>query len=409
MPNFADYFNFKKKRELKALRTARLKRLEDSKPVSLRNRLNNPYFHQPKKQISDLKSWFTHDEGWVYLAIIGIILTVGLYLIFGLGWFTINTINISGNDYISKEEINTAMQNVLSQKKLWLIPNHNYFIFSERDAESALQASFNNKFALENLEINKKFPHTVNIVIKERIPGLTWVTQGKYYYIDPQGVITTVLDNADAVDAKFPKIYDENNLPAELEKQVVSTAIISFIFNLAAELPQKSNLQIINYNIPLIQCQEKEYVMEKILAAEIAAEENEQLKTEKKAIQERFKAGDISIEQSLELLEALNDTSRLDLNLNSNKNANINALHDKVTWEAIYKPVDCNFVEVNSEIHVVVSSKKEAKKTLELYFDAKLDQVTQLNNLQEVLKQKIDDLSKIQYIDLRFPDRVIYK
>lgn len=57
----------------------------------------------------------------------------------------------------------------------------------------------------------------------------------------------------------------------------------------------------------------------------------------------------------------------------------------------------------SSRVHLVTEG------GLEIYFESTKDLVSQLHNLKLALENKIKDLKKIQYIDLRFDDRVYYK
>ena len=416
MQRFANFFNFNKKKKLRELRQERWDRLDEQKPKKLRERLNNPYFASKKRIPRDgekiefnLKK-FLKNEGWVYLSIIGVFIALSGYIIFGTGFLTLNQVQVQGNENITEDELKGLVGDVLASKLLYIVPLNNFLTFQPASAEALIYDEISNQFALEDLEITKKFPHTVEVIIDERIPGLTWSTQNKLYYIDPEGYITQSLASEDKADEQYPKIIDQNDQNAEMDEQVISAELIDFILLLEDNLTEVTHLGIEAYSIPQIQCQEKEYIMEKVFIEEISDTEDEETKAKKKEVQEKFKAGEIDVDESLEMLEQIK-TEEKKKNKKKKKNTNENEDEDdgpqeSVIWEAVYKPVECDFIKINTEINVLVP---EEDGGFEIYFDSKLDLDQQLNNLNSLINEKIDDRSKITYIDLRFPDRIYYK
>ncbi len=399
---FAKFLSSDKEKELQAIRQARRQRIEDDRPKALRTRLNNPYFQREEtpRIDKDFKKWFLNGEGWVYAGIIIIIFGALGYLAFGSGFLTVNNIQIQGTENLSQEEIQGLAQETLDSKFLKLIPLNNYLTFRPVKVEAAIYDNLENQFALESLEVAKKFPHTVEISIKERVPGLTWVAdKNEFYYIDPEGVISQSIPAEEDLDENYPKIYDPNKVEVELDQQVVSEELVNFVLQVENKLPQETHLEIESYNIPQIQCQEKEYIMERVFAEEIAGEENLETKNKKKDIQEKFKSGEIDVDESLELLENINNQDPESPDEGNKKEDKPEA----VVWDVVYNPVDCDFVAINSEINITTT------EGFEIYCDSKLDLDMQINNLNSVLNEKIDDSAQINYIDLRFPDRVYYK
>jgi hypothetical protein len=65
--------------------------------------------------------------------------------------------------------------------------------------------------------------------------------------------------------------------------------------------------------------------------------------------------------------------------------------------------VKCDYATVTRDISVVT------QQGVAIYFDTSLDLELQLNHLKQVLSSDIDDVSTIEYIDVRFTDRVYYQ
>lgn len=388
-----NFFRFNKKKRIRALR------LEQEKNKKNEPRFANPYF--PKEHIQkeekpkDFKTFFLKKDGPAYTGIIFLLAACSLYIIFGTKYFYLKNIDIQGNKNITQEEIKNLLDNYLNQKKFYIIPNNNWFTINGEKAASTIKEGITNKFALAELSLDKKWPNTLQVNIKERIPGLVWISNDQYYYLDIDGMPSQKIEDKQGINADFPVINDSNNAPVEINKQVVSKNIIDFILLLEDKFPA-SVLKIKSYIIPKITCQEIQYKMEKIFEEEINKTKDNKLKEKKKEILKKFNKGEISLDESLMQLENLKKEEKM-------SNVNNEEANEFVKWETNFVPKECNYVKVNSEINVLTDD------GFEIYFDSKQDIDKQIENLTNVLKQKIDNKEKLQYIDLRFIDRIYYK
>ncbi|MFH0819195.1 MAG: FtsQ-type POTRA domain-containing protein [Patescibacteria group bacterium] len=392
MKNILKIFGAGKSKRIRAMRMK-----HDNKP---KIRFNNPYFPNERKVVQkefSFKNWFIKD-GWAFFGIL--ILTFGslIYIGFGTKYFIINNIEISGNDKISTEEINNYAQEYLNSKKLFIIPKNNYFVFNIKEISSKLQQNINNKFALDSLAVNKKWPNQITITIQEKIPGLTWNTNNQYYYVDLLGKVSQKINSESEIDPKLPLVIDKNNANTDLNQQIISEDLIQYIMRLQIELP-KIGLNVVSYSIPIITCNEQQYKAERIINDEIAETVNEEIKNKKKDILEKYNNGDLTIEESLLALE--------DVKKEEDGDSNINSITDNATefiqWESILIPKECDYKTVNKTINVLIDSQ------FEIYFDSTIDLDRQTLALNSLLTQKIDNRDNLQYIDLRFKDRIYYK
>lgn len=397
MKSLKSIFRIGKRKRIRALR------LEQEKEKNTQPRFNNPYFPnknkpEPNKEPRSFKSWIFKKDGWAYLGILLLIFGSIGYLTFGTSYFIITNISVSGNENITTNEVTTIINNHLNQNRLFILPRKNYIFFNTNKATQVLEQEINNKFALESLSINKKWSNTIEIQLKERIPGLIWASNEEYHFIDLEGVVSQKIDNIEEQKQNFPIIYDKNNAPLEENKQVITKELINFIFEIEDKIPQISKLEIESYNIPEITCQEQQYRAEKIIKQEIEETEDEEVKDQKREILEQYNQGEISIDESLSMLEDVKKQEK------SSSNSNTNSEDEElIKWEAVYIPKDCDYIKVNNEINITT------KQGYEIYFDNNIDLDGQLNNLNMVLNQKIDNPENLQYIDLRFSDRVYYK
>ncbi|MBU0732269.1 hypothetical protein KKC88_05305 [Patescibacteria group bacterium] len=376
---------------------SRLKRLKpEQKTYSSNNRLQTRR-GKPQTLREFLWSWIKFKDGWVWLTIFFVIFSGGVFFIFFTPFFQISTISIDGNKNITQDELNNIIEDFKSSRKLLILPRNNMLFFGVEEAQAAVTENLQNKFALEDIDVIKNYPDGVEIRIVERIPGLLWVSDNNKYLLDINGVPTEQLKD-EKEESKYPNIVDKNKTKVEPGKQIISEKLVDFVLELDKVFEQKTNLKIREYSIPQIQCQEKTYVAEKILADEIESEDNEEVKQKKKDILKEYNQGKITIEESLEKLENVkNETTK------EKKKSNEVSSDEFIQWETVYEPIDCDLEKVNSDVHILVED------DFEVYLDSKLDLDIQLQNLKSVLAEKIDDKGAIDYIDVRYPDRVYYK
>ncbi len=275
---------------------------------------------------------------------------VAFYFFFS-GAYRITDIQISGRQNISEYAIRRVIDEQLTKRRFLIFPENNLFWFRKSEAERDIRESY----VLEGLKIEKKFPHTLQVEIQEKVSTLVWVTkQGdieRYYYLDLHGIVLgeipeeeveqfflkdKKLDQAggesvvevkdlasqgqDAAPAEpaagehealFPVIHDVSGLSARVQDQVLDEKTVQFIVDVSLKFPEKFP------NIP-------------------------------------------------------------------------------IKYFATLEPM-------SSRVQAV------AEEGWEIYFEAEKDLDAQLNNLSLVLKQKIKDTKKLQYIDLRFDERIYYK
>lgn len=340
---------------------------------------NNPYFPKTKP-----------DDRWVYLTISALLLLGIIYFIFWAGYFDITDIKIEGNQNIKTEELKNIVDELMAKKKIFILPQNNLIILGPTKVEQVITEKVKNKFALENIFVEKDFPHTLKIIIKERIPGLIYINEngeGEHYYLDLKGFLVAEEKTLGLETTEFPKLYDLNQRQINLGEQVISENLMSFIINLSRAIKEKTSLEIESFSLPEIKCQEKQYLLEKVkLEGEQPVEEKEK----KLEILEKYEKGEITGEEAMKMLET------------AAGNTNINSQEVFKIKEA-FKDKPCDYRKILTQINAKI------KTGYEVYFSSDSDLERQINNLNTVLQQKIPNPKQISYIDLRFSDRVYYK
>lgn len=365
------------------------------------DRFKNPYFSN--KRTSDAgNAWFDalRKDGWAYLGIVIILVATAAYFIQTQRWFYVDTITIVGNQYLTTEQISQPTQEILDSKKWNIFPRRIYFFSNTEHITVQLQQSLGQQYSIEQLSVEKTFPNEIIITVKERIPGLVYIShENTYYYVDLNGISTEQKMEGD-LDPHFPRVRDANVRSVTIGQQLLNQNIIAAITYLNEHFTNATDLHIAEYSIEPITCYKKEYIAEKIFADEIESSANEDIKNQKKDILKMLEEGTITIDQSLDLLEEVKRTESGEDELEIDPATGNQAF---LKLAAQYTDAECNYVAAIQDINIVTQD------GVKILFDSTLDIEAQIKNLQTILETNITDVTAVEYIDMRFPDRVYYR
>ncbi|MFA6474604.1 MAG: hypothetical protein WCV88_00195 [Patescibacteria group bacterium] len=353
----------------------------------LKGRFHNPYFARDveKKQ---------HRKRDLF-AIIGslILLSIIVWFVFFYWHFlSVQTIIVKGQQYLTEEDISSATAEGLQQRQ-WLIFKQKFLPFLDKQQLSdSIAEQLSHKIQLRSILVEVQWPKTVIVTVSERVPGYVYINDNSYYYLDVEGTITQTT-TATEVDPHFPHIRERNKQrEITVGESILSPGVMEFISEVNDKFTLESNLDISEYAIMPVTCQAKQFVTEKIFADEIAGSTTESAKQKKRDILDQLRSDTITVDQSLDLLEEIKKTE-------GDKNSN----EAFIKLAAEYKKTPCDYPTVIQDIIVVTQD------NVEVYLDSKLDLATQLNNLNTVISDEIKNPASVDYIDVRFPDRVYYK
>lgn len=359
---------------------------------------HNPYFKKPTQTERLVKS-----DLWAYLGSIILVLGLLIWLTVSRRWLWIDYITITGNSYLTVEQVAQATREALKQPRWYIVPQRFLPITNEVGLAESVRTTLEQTVSLQSIVISSDFPNTLHVTLKEYVPGYVYIDQKKNYYIDRSGIVTTQVVDGD-IDPQYPHIRDRNKKRSvNLHDQVVSETFITFIDAIIEKFTPATQLNISEFAIPTVTCQAKEYVAEKIFADEIEGTADSAVKEQKRAILDRLQAKEITVDESLTLLEEVKrgELGESDADGASSENS---ANQAYIQWEAQYVEAPCDYVAVTHDVIVVTQS------GLEVVFDSSLSVDQQLNNLVTVLQTDLNgSTDNVQSIDLRYEDRVYYK
>ncbi|MBI2673675.1 MAG: hypothetical protein HYX23_00080 [Candidatus Zambryskibacteria bacterium] len=148
------------------------------KIVSSGRVINSAGFYQKKKKRRRIK---------FALVLIGV-LTIVFTLIYlsRLEKFLITAVMITGENVADREEMTQAVQSLIDNHYLWMIPRANAFIYPRR----AIKQSLIEKFPrLRSVDLNLDKFQTLVINVEERMPFALYCIEDECFFVDKGGFI----------------------------------------------------------------------------------------------------------------------------------------------------------------------------------------------------------------------------
>lgn len=371
------------------------------------SKVYRPRKREQKQQLEHpIVDWLKKD-GW---AAVGIVVLAGVGTWFGIlqnSKLTVSVNSISELEFIAPEAIQTAIDNRMTSPVLGFWPRNNYFTVSTDNLEKTIREDFSEELSLKGVSITKEWPNMLHVTIEERVPAVAWVTKSldgteRFYIIDYDGTVSQTLPNFETVDQRLPRVRDDNRSELGLGWHVMSAEYIAFLMEVNERFESETGLTVDSFVFPQTTCQERQFVAEKIFEQEILESASDEFQEQKREIQELFQQGLLSIDQSLEQLEAIKQAEIEKLGEVTSSNSGV----QKLEWQTVYMEAECDYVHVATDLHVVVQG---TGKSVEVKLDKSQDLTVQLENVVTIMRQEISDINNVQYIDVRIPDRVYYK
>lgn len=346
---------------------------------------SNPFVDRKKGGFS---AWFAARKQFFALIFLLIIIVAWIYIAFYKNFLDLKYVSVNGAEIIAKDQIISLVNDQKSKKILLIIPQKNIFLFSEKQLEREL----NNRFGLKKLDIKKNIlDRSLEINLEERISAITYVINDQYYYLDLDGFAITNIAK-EMVNKNFPIIFNQiSSKSINLGQNTLPKILIDSIFKIL-DLTNNSSISIASFNIV-----ESPQISIKTKLEEPPNEENTNTTTK------------TSDEQATNADNHLNKNTNADL---SNTNKEI-----KDTNEPLGEPLE--IIEIEKETNPNYSYEELTAVTKEgwkIYFGHQFFEDNRglnnlINRLLIVIKEKISKarLRTLEYIDLRFGERVYYK
>lgn len=144
-----------------------------------------------------------------------------LGLLFLHPFFQIYTLQIQGLQRIKEGDIRDTVNGILSYKRFLIFPQNNFFVLDIDDLHNILEQ----KFGLQKLTISKSFPHSLHIIVEEKLSSIMYDNGEQYSIIDSNGKVSEILRIID--DSEWRVIKKRVTSTSEGGTEVSTEQIVS--------------------------------------------------------------------------------------------------------------------------------------------------------------------------------------
>ncbi len=191
------------------------------------------------------KKRLTHLAPAALLSLIFVWLALMLYS----PYFRVTELAVSGLKIIKPEEINFFIKNqFLPAGRFW--PKNNYFLIRETAVAEVLQ----NKFALNTIRVAKVFPHILTINLEERVSSAIYDNGSGYWLIDQNGTVIQYLRAVTSTEFELVGTMSSSSQSAILGTKITasSTLFASSTAKTSIHIPDFKKIQQEYGKLPLI-------------------------------------------------------------------------------------------------------------------------------------------------------------
>ena len=182
-----------------------------------------PYRIKRKKSI--LKSLFKSRFFWIGILVLAIVVSLSYFLFFH-SFFKIGKIEISGNEKLKTEQI----QSLIEKDK-------NIFLFNiEKNKKKILE----NFPEITELLLEKDFPRSIKIQVEERKPAALFCQNQEYFFIDKTGIVYEKAESSNMLKIKNSTFDRE----LKLGDQVLSENQLNQILYIESRIENDLEIQI---------------------------------------------------------------------------------------------------------------------------------------------------------------------
>lgn len=145
-----------------------------------KNKKKNPYKNKDKG--SKLKLYLLT---FIFFASIA---AIAYFLLFH-SFFNVDKIKVKGVKEIKEEHLISSIKGITSHKKYYILSQKNFFLLNKDQIRQILKE----KYPIRSITINKSFPDTINVNVKEKVSTIIYDNGAKYAYISRNGEITEII------------------------------------------------------------------------------------------------------------------------------------------------------------------------------------------------------------------------
>lgn len=159
--------------------------------------------------------------------VIALVILTGIILIFFSSYFKISDVMVEGVQTINADDLKT-----------FITKGQNLILFKTEPVKEAIMRKYPQ---IKDIAILKGLPNAVKIQIIERQGRLVWLSDGKRYLIDSEGVATREVSETESMG--IPVVADQKNIPVTSNQLLLSPDFIAFVDYINQHLYETTNLK----------------------------------------------------------------------------------------------------------------------------------------------------------------------
>lgn len=170
---------------------------------------------------------------------------ISLYSLFFSGFLKITDISLKGTKDLKREDIILIANDYLAGSYLGIVPKNNFILVFSGVLEKKILERFGK---VRGVEIEKKFPNHLSIIVDERDSLLVWETGSDKFIIDENGKAyeKADFDSKLILENNLVSIQDQSNRPVSIGDEVLSGEYINFTLNIKNRIEKETDLKVEN-------------------------------------------------------------------------------------------------------------------------------------------------------------------
>lgn len=205
------------------------------------------------------KVWARHLAAWAPLALLAVVVLVPValfvWLFFYTSVFTVQAVTIVD----AREHTDVAVRDIIAQSLTRQpLARTIFFVPVEK-----LEADISALPQVRSVHVQRKLPSTIKAIIQEKSPALLLLSNGRYYFVDADGVAFEEARLATLPGVVLPTVKNEDEQAAvTLGAAVVDSAFVAFLQTVQRELPQRIGQEVAQIRIPSLSSREVHVVLQ---------------------------------------------------------------------------------------------------------------------------------------------------
>lgn len=205
------------------------------------------------RKSSFMSRMVTHKFIMSVIVFILVFFALGISAVFLPDQFTVKNIEVENTRPEIAAEVKSYADKIVSEQSRFF-GKTSIFLVPREYLENEIPNKF---FVVKTVQILRRLPSTVKIVVQEKVPVAILKSGGRNYSVDPNGVAFENLSEEQMRGNKYPVISDERSeATIETGKTVMDANTLTMMHDISRLLPERFTLTIDGITIPAIGTQE---------------------------------------------------------------------------------------------------------------------------------------------------------